>query len=146
MNYNYEEVPFSILKGKIIVDVIFNETLQEIYFTTSENKIYVLKHEQECCEEVLLTDIAGDLSSLVGNQVLQAEEVSNNIDRNTKNNKKKKKPLKNVIQECYTWTFYKLSSKGGYITISWYGTSNGYYSEKACLYEVTERTYKEYYM
>lgn len=142
MNYNYEEVPFNTLKGKIIVDVTFNEVLQEIYFTTSENKIYVLRHEQECCEEVLLTDIAGDLTSLVGNQVLQAEEVSNDKGKYSK----KKKPLKNKLQSCYTWTFYKLGSKGGYITISWYGTSNGCYSEKACLYELTERSYKEYYM
>lgn len=135
MNYNYKEVPFNNLKGKIIIDVTFNEALQEIYFTTLD-KVYVLKHEQECCEEVLIADIAGDLFSLVGNQILQAEEVSNN--------NKNKKPIKDVLQDCYTWTFYKLGSKGGYITISWFGTSNGFYSEKACLYEVTERTYTDY--
>lgn len=135
MNYNYKEVPFNTLKGKIIIDVTFNEALQEIYFTTLD-KVYVLKHEQECCEEVLIADIAGDLFSLVGNQILQAEEVSNN--------NKNKKPIKDVLQDYYTWTFYKLGSKGGYITISWFGTSNGFYSEKACLYEVTERTYTDY--
>lgn len=88
-----------------------------VRFTTTDGVSYALYHEQDCCESVTLEDICGDLNDLVGSPILVAEEVSN--EEGAKSD-----------DESYTWTFYKFSTIKGSVTLRWYGTSNGYYSER----------------
>lgn len=67
-------------------------------------------------------DIVGDLSDLIGQPLLMAEEVCES-DINPEGVKIPD------FQDSFTWTFYKLATVKGYVTISWYGESNGYYNE-----------------
>ena len=110
------EVEFETLKGKILINIECKGD-NEIQFIDSENNIYHMYHEQDCCEEVYIKDICGNLSHLLDSPITMAECIVNegNIDEDE--------------WGTGTWTFYKLATVKGYVTISWYGESNGYYSE-----------------
>ncbi len=73
---------------------------------------YIFWHCQDCCEDVHIEEIVGDLSDLVGSPILQAEEVTEFGD-----------------SPGGTWTFYKFATIKGSVTVRWFGQSNGYYSE-----------------
>lgn len=121
MSY-YDRVDISILEGKILTDI--RQLDDEIIFTTDDNQEYKMYHSQDCCEDVNIEDIVGDLQDLLGTPVLKAEEVVNR-------NETPEGILKehNKYEDSYTWTFYKIDTIKGGVTIRWYGSSNGYYSE-----------------
>lgn len=104
------------LIGKTIIEIDGAETESEhIFIKCSDNSVYVMYHEQDCCESVQVEDICGDINVLLNSPITMAESV-------TESN--------NAHDDCsYTYTFYKLATVKGYVTIRWYGESNGYYSE-----------------
>jgi hypothetical protein len=105
------------LLGKKIIKIDVNRSdSDEIIFYLSNGAIYKQCHVQDCCESVVVEDIDGDLDDLVGYPLLKCEEVYQD-DINA--------------PESSTWTFYKMATVKGYVTIRWYGSSNGYYSEVA---------------
>ena len=115
-----DENKFEDLLGKTIVGV--KVTDDSILFITNDGQ-YQLYHQQDCCESVYIEDIIGDVNDLIGSPLLMAEEVSNADE-----------PNDSKVDDDYrdyseTWTFYKLATINGYVTIRWYGSSNGYYSE-----------------
>lgn len=123
--YEKEYAEFSDLKGKLITDIIVESAEDSdggsIIFRSEEGD-FVLKHEQNCCEKVYLSEIVGDLTDFIGKQILDAEEATQKCDDNYTSN---------------SWTFYKLRADYAYATIVFRGSSNGYYSEKAQLTKYT---------
>ena len=124
MYYN-DEVKFEELKGKVLVSATVSDYKDEMKFVTTDGEVYTLYHAQDCCESVEIESIVGDLSDLVGEEILMAEEAQNLFDLIKSAGKEEEDEY-----GSHTWTFYKLATRKGYVDIRWYGSSNGYYSEE----------------
>lgn len=130
---SWDNPQFSSLIGKTMKDVrqIGDD---RIVFECEDGKEYALFHVQDCCESVIISDICGDLTDLVGTPILLAEEVSSEDDPPDVAAKKAAERAANPNDyywdaESQTWTFYKLRTIKGSVDIRWHGSSNGYYSE-----------------
>ena len=113
---------FEDLKGKVLAKVE-NQDDEKLVFTTIDGEVYKLYHMRDCCESVTIEDICGDLGDLIGEPLLVAEEVKHEQDVNPEG-----VPVQEYHQS-FTWTFYKLETRKGGVTVRWYGESTGYYSE-----------------
>lgn len=113
------DVEVSVLLGKTLTKVEKSGSVDELFFHTTDGEVYKMYHEQNCCESVDIEEIIGDLEDIIGSPITMAEKVSNDDDE-----------PKHKYDESYTWTFYKFATNKGYVTIRWYGESNGYYSEE----------------
>ncbi len=118
---------FSDLLGKTIKEIHIAVDKESVEIRTEDGKSYGMHHQQNCCESVALYDVCGDLIDVIGSPILLAEEVvSDSFPDDV--------PTPNY-SDSNTWTFYKLSTIKGSVTMRWLGTSNGYYSESVDFYE-----------
>ena len=109
--------------GKVFTSVK-NVDNTELVFENSTER-FVFFHRQDCCEEVRIEDIVGDLSDLEGVELLKAEETHNLFDMI--------KSIDKELNEEGTCTYYKFATRKGYVDVRWLGESNGYYSESVDL-------------
>ena len=96
---------------------------EELILTTTDGWTYVYHHPQDCCESVTIKDICGELEWLLNSPLLLASEES------------KEQEGDSALYEdrSTTWTFYNFATVKGHVTITWFGESNGYYSEEVYL-------------
>jgi len=109
----------------LVMSQVENRHNDELVFITETGRTFRFFHYQDCCESVTIEDIIGDLADLVGTPIIEAEEVSNENEPPLSDN-----------PESFTWTFYKFATAKGYVTVRWYGESNGYYAEDVNFEEV----------
>lgn len=105
--------------GQTIVNI--KRQTHRLEFQMENGDVWAMFHIQDCCESVTLEDICGDLNDLIGTPLLVAYEETSKTDP----------PADAWEPYSYTWTFYRLATVRGSVTLRWYGTSNGYYSESA---------------
>jgi hypothetical protein len=115
----------SELIGKTITEFIGKEDDCEIIIKTSDGSVYKMEHEPDCCEYVYIEDICGEVDSILNSPVLKAYESTNGD-----------LPPAEGSDQSYTWTFYHISTIKGTITIRWFGSSNGYYSESVEFFQI----------
>ena len=82
-------------------------------FYRADGKKVQMFHSQDCCEMVYLDDVVGDLDDLVGSPITVAEYYTHWGT-----------PSYGDLQ----YTFYRLGTAKGFVTLRWIGESNGYYS------------------
>jgi len=110
---------FEDMKGRILSKIVYED--DEIHFHLTDTHYVRMYHQQDCCESVYVEDIVGDLDDLVGSPLLLVEEVSNY---------EPEEPADDPYGErSETWTYYRLATAKGDVSIRWFGCSNGYYSE-----------------
>lgn len=123
----WKTYPMKELIGKVFTSVEKNTNLRNyddrdnkgsaIWFK-NEDEFFELSHDQDCCEEVDIEDISGDLNDLVNTSILDSYCSTSKG--------------KTEWDSC-TWSFYIIRTVKGTVTIRFYGTSNGCYSEEASL-------------
>lgn len=87
----------------------------EFRMSLTDGRVAVLYHGQDCCERVALGEVHGDLGDIVDAPILRAEESVSGPHE--------------TEDGTGTWTFYRLTTAKGHVTLRWCGESNGYYSE-----------------
>lgn len=120
-----KEAKLSDLLGVTLEKIEVSQTLNEsnfIVFTAMDGRVWEMCHNQDCCEDVHIDDINGNVQHLVGQPILMAESVSGAIPDED--------PLGDSEYVSYTYTFYKFATIYGFVDVRWLGRSNGRYSEE----------------
>jgi hypothetical protein len=105
------------LVGQTLVAIDFNN--DEVLFKTASGEKWLMRHDQNCCENVEIDQISADANLVIGSPLLVAEEVCDSeaiteLDKGS---------------ESFTYTYYKFVTEKGEYAIRWRGESNGYYGE-----------------
>lgn len=94
----------------------------DVRFETTPGRVFRMWHDQDCCENVQINEIEGDIADLIGVPLLEAVAIHHE--------------LKGDEDGDSQWTFYDLATIKGRVQIRWHGSSNGYYSTGVSFEEI----------
>ncbi len=138
---------------------IFNDYFypnEKILFHFDDDVTLVLTHEQNCCEDVTLEDVVGDLNDLVGHPLLVSElrttyeaEEARGLDEILELVKLDDvECIKRTFAsaEAYEWAFYEFRNIKASVTLRYVGESTGYYSTDVGFFVVINDKLHELYL
>lgn len=125
------KVEFEKMKGFVLTRIKGKVGDDEMLFHTSTGSTFKLVYERDCCADAHIQDITGDLQDLIGEPILHAELSTSGENP---------PGVTMEYQDSFTWSFYKLATRKGWVDIRWYGSSNGYYSETVSFYFLPSKT------
>ena len=120
----------NILDGKILTKIEIADDKSNIKFVCKYGSKYLMHHYPDCCENVEVDEIIGDIKDLIDTPIIEAREETNSESN--------PEGVKKECQDSFTWTFYIFRTIKGSVTIRWYGESNGYYSESVDFEKIEE--------
>lgn len=106
--------------GETIESVSGNRNDEEFVVRTTSGLVFTFYHSQDCCEDVYLEEIIGDIDDLIGHTVVMAEETSNRDEVVGSSSDQ---------SDSFTWTYYRMATERGLVVLRFFGSSNGYYGE-----------------
>lgn len=116
------DIAFEELKGLTLKSVEgLIEQEEQVTFKTECGRVFNMYHYQDCCENVYISDVCGDVGDIIGSEILHAEERVSDMGEEA--------------YESGTFTFYDIQTRKGSVNIRWNGESNGYYSESVSFVE-----------
>jgi hypothetical protein len=114
------------------IEDLLGETIESVLISANDDQVILLLrggvrvafyHAPDCCEEVYLESVAGNLGNLMGRPITKATAVTNRAHLNEVDSG----------EDSFTWTFYELGANWGTVTFRWFGASNGYYAESVSM-------------
>lgn len=109
-------VPFSSLTGITLKEILISFGGMCIVYIAEDGTRFVQFHPQDCCEQVSLEDVDGDLTRILNQPIIEASERAED-------------------SEYGSWHFYVIRTNLDSVTMRWYGTSDSrYYAEDAPLF------------
>ena len=106
-----------VIGKKIVLVEGLEVDSEEVIFYLENGDKWKMYHEQDCCENVWLEDINGNVDNILNSEILRFDE------------KCKKDEVSEENDMSRTYTFYTIATIKGYLDLRWHGESNGYYSE-----------------
>lgn len=132
----YDSKVFARIIGQTPVQVTgMEEGSEEVEILTQEGNKLTVRYEHDCCASCSICQVDGDPNDLVGAPLMMCEEVTDGLPEGPINDGE-------YQDESFTWTFVKFATTKGYVTLRWYGNSNGYYSESPTAYYNGKREYE----
>lgn len=121
--------------GQTVIEINgMKEGSEAVEIVTREGGRLTLRYEQDCCASCSICQIDGDPLDLLGLPLLMCEEVAGESLGVDDTKGENGQPESDWNSDSFTWTFVKLATTAGYVTLRWYGSSNGYYSEAPTVY------------
>lgn len=124
----------SMVKNKDhLIGLVFYKYFQndyEIKLFSTHGGIVVVRVAEDCCNDSWIESIDGDITQILDSPVTRFEIVSQSVD--TRKIEIKDEDFR--LQNDATWSFVKIDTKKGGVTIRFLGTSSGFYCEEASVF------------
>lgn len=108
------------LEGKVIVDIkgMYQYSEMVMFSLLNGEKVIMYNYEQRCGNdvEIQLEEVIGYSSDLLNSEIILAEEVQST------------KEQVGDYGDTENWSFVKIGTINGQVTLRWKGRSNGHYS------------------